>query len=329
MDAEAENFVIESGDPAADSRAFRRCLGQFGTGVTVITARHGDHLVGMTANSFASVSLDPPLVLWSVSRGSASAGAFTDAGHFAVNVLARDQIGLSRKFSRPARDKFAAVDWKPGLGGAPLIGGVAARLECRREVNVDGGDHVVIIGRVLRFARFETEGLLFVQGRYALAREHPSSRTALETGGSLSELERLNSALMPLVTRVQRRLRRSFDNARDEEGVTRDESAVLGGLAAYPGATADDLAKVMFLGTNTVSATVAKLQASGDLGVDGEGRIRLTAKGRALREALVTRYLEYEAEELAGIPPEDVKVTERVLAMLLKAPGERKRSDTR
>jgi len=322
---EVRMAALEEGDPAADSRAFRRCLSQFATGVTVVTARAGDRLVGMTANSFASVSLDPPLILWSVERKSASAPAFAAARHFAVNVLARHQIELSRKFARRADDKFAGVDWRPGLGGAPLIAGVAAALECGKECDFDGGDHTIIVGRVARFARFGSEGLLFVQGRYALAREHPGAETALESSGSLSELVRMNTALMPLVTRVQRRLRRSFDNARDAEGVTRDESAVLGGLAAYPGSSIDELVEILFLGSNTVNATVAKLAAAGNLTVGGDGALTLTLKGRDLRESLLRRYVELEAEELAGIPREDVKVTERVLATLLKAPRDRTR----
>ncbi|NND49424.1 MAG: hypothetical protein HKN60_04150 [Rhizobiales bacterium] len=323
MDAKATTAAIEQGDPACDSTAFRRCLGQFGTGVTVITACADDRLVGMTANSFASVSLDPPLVLWSMHRTAASASVFAVASHFAVNVLARNQIELSRNFARPSEDKFAGVDWTPGLGGAPLISGVAASLECRKEAEFDGGDHVIMIGRVLQYARYEAEGLLFVQGRYALAREHPASQSSLESGDSLSELVRMNSALMPLVTRVQRRLRRSFDNARNEQGVTRDESAVLGGLAAYPGSSAESLVNTLFLGSNTVTATVLKLAQDGNVAIDAGGGITLTDKGRGLREALLRRYMEFEAQELAGIAKEDIKATERVLALLLKAPQDR------
>lgn len=323
--AQPKQTAIEMGDPALNSKAFRRCLGQFGTGVTVMTARSGEIPVGMTANSFASVSLDPPLILWSVSSNSASAKAFASTDHFAVNVLARDQIALAQNFARHAEDKFAGVNWAPGLGGAPLIEGIAASLECRKEQQFDGGDHVIIVGRVDRFVRYQADGLLFVDGRYALAREHPGAASALETGQSLSELERLNTALMPLVTRVQRRLRRSFDKARDEFGVTRDESAALGGLAAYPGSTVDDLAAVLFLGANAVNEVVAKLAGSQSLTIDGDGKIELTQKGRELREALVQRYIEYEAEELEGIPQGDVEATERVLATLLTAPSDRQR----
>lgn len=164
---------LEAGDPRGDPAAFRRSLGQFGTGVTIITAAAGGALVGMTANSFSSVSLDPPLVLWSAKRTSQSFPTFEVATHFAVNVLSSGQMALSKHFGRSGGDKFSGVSWKPGLGGAPILDGILCSFECRRAADYPGGDHLIMLGAVERFARYDRNALLFTQGRYCLAADFP------------------------------------------------------------------------------------------------------------------------------------------------------------
>ena len=166
--------VIEQGDPAADGRAFRRCLGQYPTGVTVITAQNGEQLVGMAVNSFAAVSLDPPLVLWSIRRESKSARDFLEASHFAVNILAADQVEVSQRFGAGDPERFQRTPWSRGVSGAPLLSQAIAHLECKRTVVHEGGDHMILVGQVERYARFDGEPLLFSQGQYAVAQTHPS-----------------------------------------------------------------------------------------------------------------------------------------------------------
>ncbi len=157
-----------------DRRELRRALGQFATGVTVVTARAGDgHRIGVTANSFTSLSLDPPLVLWCLAKSAPSLPEFLESSHFAVNVLAADQHHLSRQFSTPAPDKFAGVPATEGPGGVPLLDGVIARFTCRHVRNHDGGDHVIFIGEVERFEEFEAEPLVFHSGFYRVATRHP------------------------------------------------------------------------------------------------------------------------------------------------------------
>lgn len=165
---------METATPPAtaplDSREFRRALGTFATGVTVITtSRSGGEPVGLTANSFSSVSLDPPLVLWSLALRSPSLQAFEEASHFAVNVLAEDQVHVSRRFSTPLPDKFDGVAWHRGLARLPLIDGAAARLECANTARHISGDHVIFIGRVERFAYEAKPPLVFCHGRYMSA----------------------------------------------------------------------------------------------------------------------------------------------------------------
>jgi flavin reductase (DIM6/NTAB) family NADH-FMN oxidoreductase RutF len=150
-----------------DARRLRHALGRFVTGVTVVTTRHPDgKLEGLTANSFSSVSLDPPLVLWSLRREAPSLASFTAAARFAVNVLGAHQRELCRHFATPSADKFATVEHEPGLGGCPLIRDSLAQFECRLEDTVAGGDHVIFIGRVERARHRDGEPLIFSAGQY-------------------------------------------------------------------------------------------------------------------------------------------------------------------
>lgn len=150
-----------------DSLALRAALGQYATGVTVVTTLDAEgRPAGLTVNSFASVSLDPPLVLWSLAQTSACMQAFRSCEHFAVNVLAVDQFELSNRFALAGYDKFADIEWLPGLGGVPLLNGCCARFECRSQARHAGGDHVIFVGRIERFSREDRAPLVFHGGRY-------------------------------------------------------------------------------------------------------------------------------------------------------------------
>lgn len=150
-----------------DSSTFRRTLGMFATGITVITARAADgSLIGLTVNSFNSVSLTPPLIVWSLGNNSAVREVLEGCEYYAVNVLADDQEALSNLFASKAADRFAGVEWEAGLGGAPILAGCAAVFECRNSLRHPGGDHVIFIGEVERCDRSEREPLVFFNGRY-------------------------------------------------------------------------------------------------------------------------------------------------------------------
>ena len=152
---------------AVDRRSLRGALGTFATGVTVITTKtvDGDY-AGFTANSFSSVSLDPPLILWSLGLHSPSLPAFRNCTHYAINILAADQEEISQRFATSGIDKFAGLDLQEGFGGAPLIPGCCAWFECANEAQHPGGDHLIFVGRVQRFARQNHSPLLFHSGRY-------------------------------------------------------------------------------------------------------------------------------------------------------------------
>ena len=153
--------------PAFSSAEFRTALGMFATGVTIVTARSADGaLVGLTANSFNSVSLAPPLLLWCLSKTAPSCRVFTGASHFAIHVLAANQKHLSKRFSNPSIDKFAELQFDAGLGRAPILGGAVATFECRLAQQHDGGDHLILIGEVERYNYSDRHPLLFHAGDY-------------------------------------------------------------------------------------------------------------------------------------------------------------------
>lgn len=150
-----------------DDQAFRTALSQFATGITVITATGPDgRRVGVTANSFNSVSLQPPLVLWSLAHKSGSLNTFVDCTHFAVNVLAADQEDLARHFAQHAADKFAGIQVSLGEGACLLLPGALAHFECRARSRYPEGDHSIFVGEVVRFDSNPDKAPLVYQARH-------------------------------------------------------------------------------------------------------------------------------------------------------------------
>ncbi|MCK6433418.1 MAG: flavin reductase family protein [Aquabacterium sp.] len=151
----------------ADASALRRALGRFATGVTIVTCRGMDGTaVGLTVNSFAALSLKPPLVLWSLRAASPSVTPFQQATGFAVNVLAQSQVALSRRFASVVPDRFSVGEWRPGLQDLPVLAGCAAVFECRLVSHQEAGDHVLFIGEVLRMTEHAVAPLVFQGGHY-------------------------------------------------------------------------------------------------------------------------------------------------------------------
>ena len=152
---------------------FREALGMFATGVTIVTTRATDgSLVGLTANSFNSVSLTPPLVLWSLARAAGSMPALSKGSHYTVNILAASQKGLAERFATKDIDRWAEVDFTEGLGGAPVLVGAAASFECFNRSRYDEGDHVIFVGEVERCTYNPgASPLLYHGGRFYT--EHP------------------------------------------------------------------------------------------------------------------------------------------------------------
>jgi flavin reductase (DIM6/NTAB) family NADH-FMN oxidoreductase RutF len=150
-----------------DSVDFRQAVGAFTTGVTVVTTcDESGTRYGLTANSFASVSLDPPLVLFCVDHRAPSLHGFNRSEHFAINVLAADQEEIAKRFARRSDDKFAGLNWRVGIFGAPLLDRCIAHIECTLEHRHPSGDHDIVIGRVHRVRVYEGEPLVFHRSRF-------------------------------------------------------------------------------------------------------------------------------------------------------------------
>ena len=153
---------------AIDQRHFRNVMGTFATGVAIISTKVDGNVHGITANSFSSVSLDPPLVLFCLGRSSTNFSAFMTTDNFAVNILAAGQDALSTRFAIFEGDRFEGVGWQSWETGAPIVDGVISAADCILEARHDAGDHVIIVGRVLRAEKFfDASPLLYFKGGYA------------------------------------------------------------------------------------------------------------------------------------------------------------------
>ena len=193
---------MDSFDAPFDQSTLRTALGAFLTGVTVITTRDAAGVAhGLTANSFNTVSLDPPLILWSQSRRAGSYPVFQAAREFAISILAEDQIDVSMQFAKAQENKFAAAAVDSGFCGLPVIHGSSAWLYCKTVSQVDGGDHTIYIGQVLRIARSNRRALAFGGGQYMLTQPH---HAAFPGDSSVPTGARQRHALRICVPHMQR-----------------------------------------------------------------------------------------------------------------------------
>ena len=177
--------------PTIDPVELRRCLGSFVTGVTVITVLDAaGKPIGMTANSFNSVSLDPPLIVWSLRSNASTFPVYSTATRFIVNILAEDQVDISNRFAKSGPDRFDGVAVTAGLDGVPMIDGCAAYLECRTEASYPGGDHLLFLGRVERMVATTRKPLAFGAGKYLVV--HPYDNAASTAAGA-SNVASLNA----------------------------------------------------------------------------------------------------------------------------------------
>jgi flavin reductase (DIM6/NTAB) family NADH-FMN oxidoreductase RutF len=170
---------------AFDPKALREAFGAFATGVTVVTARDiAEKPIGFTANSFTSVSLDPPLLLVCLAKTSRNYATMTQGSHFAVNILSEAQKDVSNTFARPVEDRFAVVRWAPGEHGSPILSQVSAWFECAQHGVVEAGDHVILIGRVLAFENSGLNGLGYARGGYFTAELSAKAVSAASEGNT-------------------------------------------------------------------------------------------------------------------------------------------------
>ncbi|SAM33972.1 p-hydroxyphenylacetate 3-hydroxylase reductase component [Pseudomonas sp. 1 R 17] len=301
-----------------DPRAFRRALGNFATGVTVVTAADASgRKVGVTANSFNSVSLDPPLVLWSIDKRSSSHGVFEEASHFAVNVLAADQIDLSNNFARPKDDRFAEIAYAPGEGGAPVFADCAARFHCEKYQQVDGGDHWIMIGKVVAFDDFGRSPLLYHQGAYSMVLPHTRMTRRDESQPPSSHFQgRLNHNLYYLMTQAVRAYQSSYQPRQLSTGLRTSEARMLMVLENDARLSAGDLLREVAMPVREIDDAVANLKRKG-LVDDDEHGVRLTAAGIEQTEDLWAIAREQQDKVFAEFSQDQIDTFKTVLKGLI------------
>ncbi|MXO91443.1 flavin reductase [Pontixanthobacter aquaemixtae] len=299
---------------------FRNALGSFATGVTIATTMGGDgQPVGVTASSFNSVSLDPPLVLWSLAKSSLSREAFCNSGHFAIHVLAASQEALSNLFARSGEDKFAAVDWSVGELGSPIFSHHAALFECRTRHQYEGGDHIILVGEVVSFDARDEAPLLFHGGRYVERRPRPVG----EAGQSI-DIEHgqfSDDFLFYLLSRAHFHTSRPTREKLAENGLSMEEYMALAMLAMEAPLSGEAIAERLPHTGHKDGNLLASMESKGLIcaGSDGydladSGRklfVEMLAFGKALEADLADHFTEGEIAE-----------TKRVLRRIIELTGE-------
>lgn len=292
-----------------DARRLRNALGAFATGVTVVTTKGPDGKdVGRTANSFSSVSLSPPMVLWSLAKSSSSLAAFRDVDHFAVHVLSADQADLSARFAGKDPDKFAGLHVDRGLGNVPLLRDCTARFECRTVHRYDGGDHIIFVAEVGRHDHEPVPPLIFHGGRYGRLVRHA------DTGPVVAR----DDSLVPddptyLVSRLFYRIRNAAERERRQIGLDGPSYAVLTALGHLGPQPDGELRRAAMGRGDNVDATT--LDALADRGlIAGRDTVALTDKGRNVMIPLVAKLKAAEAEALSPLDENDIRVLKQLLA---------------
>lgn len=270
-----------------DPRNFRRALGQFPTGVTIITTKDDKgEPIGVTASSFNTVSIDPPLVLWSVDKRAYSASIMENAEHFAVNVLAKSQIEMSNRFAGRGEDKFAGIDYNESEHGSPLFKDCAAQFECKTWNVYEGGDHLIIVGEVLNFSHGEgVAPLVFACGSYAVSMQHPSSVASenLKVPGDGFLGDYMLYLLRVAYTRCSAQL---YPELMAKHGIAPEEWRALTLLGDSGQAEKSYMAKVVGQPADEFDATMERMSSKGFVSVQENGKIQLTPEGQHMAERL-------------------------------------------
>lgn len=301
-----------------DERAYRNALGNFATGVTVVTARDTARFdVGVTANSFNSVSLSPPLVLWSLDRRTRSFATFEQAGHFVINVLAADQVALSRRFARRSEGgKFDGVALSRARSGAPILAGCAAHFLCRKSFSYDGGDHQIFVGEVVDYRDHGRPALMFYRGKYAVPDASPAqaARPLLPSTGFVDDY------LDYLLSHAAACFQDQFAGVLKYARVTRVEWDVLCTLGDHgAGLSAAVLHAVTLHPAATLRRTLAAMAGKGWLRHAAGGTFALTRKGQGMLVPLLAAAKAHEADALSHFPDADARQFKEMLKALMKS----------
>ena len=318
--ASADELLTAPAPIAPDE--LRRALGQFPTGVTIVTAAHGGRLVGMTANSFSSVSLDPPLVLWSAAKAAPSHATFTSADAFAVHVLGADHRDLAMRFAGRG-DRFEGLDHAEGWTGAPLIEGLAPIFECRVWARYDGGDHTILVGRVVRLITRVQEPLLFHSG--VLRRIEGAGRE--RPVPALSSHSFARNDLATLLARASQLVSDGFHASLKSWRLSVPQWRVLACLTDAEGLGAGELAAMASMRQPRLTRLLDRMEEAAlvERRPDPVDRrnvlIHLTVEGRARVAPVLLAAKEHEARMLSPFSDEERALIKHALDLLIDRQG--------
>jgi 3-hydroxy-9,10-secoandrosta-1,3,5(10)-triene-9,17-dione monooxygenase reductase component len=303
-----------------ESRSLRDAFGSFATGVTIVTTTGPAGAdIGLTANSFSSVSLDPPMVLWSLARTSTNIDAFRISAHFAVHILSADQEALSSRFASKVADRFEGLALDRGPGGIPMLPDCMARFACKLAYQYEGGDHVIFVGEIVDFSHSARKPLVFHGGRYGMLLPKQSAAAA-EPADALSNLS--PDDLLYQVSNAYFRTRQAVIDELEHHGWTAEEYAVLSIIGREDGLCMPEIVarSEKFRGQAISAAIVQKLIARGLLhevdATDGQARVRLTPEGRLSVMELISIRKSSEADVQGSLDPSEVHLLKHLLARL-------------
>lgn len=319
-------------DPTFDPQEFRRALGMFATGVTIVTTRDADGApVGVTANSFNSVSLQPPMVLWSLARNARSLAAFAASAHWTVHVLSNEQDALSNRFARPGTDKFAGLALEDGLHGAPLLPDCSARFQCRTAFQYEGGDHLIFVGEVIHYDASPRPPLLYVTGDYALA-ARKAAPVATDAQADLRDAAYSESLIGYLLGRAHFQFLHALRRPLAEHGLSHADFFVLSLLSVQQPLGAEEIAAhLAYTGIDIGSVALDALVTRGLLHgtpsalrlspAGNDAILHVLAAAKAIDADVVDRLGELEAASLRNLLRQAIAATDPGLPTLWRAAG--------
>ena len=303
---------------AFNTREFRDALSSFATGVTVVTCLDSNgEPVGATASSFNSVSMDPPLILWSITKTAYSAEAFISAKHFAVNVLSAEQGETSNKFARSGTDKFSDVLIEKGLGGVPLLPGAITCFECEAWATYDGGDHEIIVGQVKAMHANAGPGLVFYRGAYATAEAIPTL-APVETN-DVSHF--IDNYLLYYMSRATHQMGEEFHQVVADDGLTTKEWRLLACLYNENSLTLAELSKRTMVDQATLLELAMDLQKQDMARVqqlDAGTKVTGTKAGQQRVEHLIEDCQKAESSALEGLDGDAAATLKAMLQRIIK-----------
>ena len=297
-----------------DIRSLRNALGAFATGVTIVTTRGSTNDIGLTANSFSSVSLNPPMVLWSLAKTSASIDSFRDAPYFAVHILSLEQEHLSTRFASKMADRFTGIDLERGPGDIPMLVNCSARFTCRTTFQYEGGDHVIFVGEVVEFTHSKSGPLVFHGGRYGmLFQKDAAQQLSVEMENKPS-----SNDLMFLLSQAYFRIRQDVVQEPSRHDWTELEYTVLRTLGREDGLRLSQLQELNnshgeMVTLKAIEELVARglVQVTGP--IDSDSEVWMTETSRQAILEIMALLSASEAKVLEGLDTSEIQVLKQLL----------------